>query len=292
MKKIKLTAAIVWASVLIVTTPAYSLPTEILFLGDRTVEEVQTGYGGDVTIANLEYWFDKNGITNVDGTAVNPITDQLQHELFYTDVSREYEIEFIGIGCAGYHSPFGVFTYDGDPFETFDASLMTFEDPLFIQNEVYTNTFYNFTIESGAYFGFYLNSNGVGTLDEAGKILNGEDNFLTTIVASNALPTSDLVRRSSQYNSGLDHTLLFETNRGGYTIAFEDIVGGGDADYEDLVVNFRATGGSGFNRAPIPNPEPRTFVLFGLGLLGFGCVYIRKKNLRLKDKITSHRNYL
>jgi len=279
MKKIKLTVAIVWASILMVTAPAFSLPTEILFLGDRTIEDVQIGYSGDDTLENIEYWFSQNGITNVDGTAVNPLADQLQHELFYTDVAREYEVEFLGIGNAAYKSPFGVFTYDGDPLEMFDASRMTFEEPLFVQNLVDKNTTYNFTVEQGVYFGFYLNSNGRGKLDENGKIKENAYYFLTTMVASNSSPSSERVRNCGQYRSGFDQSLLFETNKG-YTIAFEDIAGGGDSDYEDLVVNFRSTDGSGFNCAPIPNPEPRTFVLFGIGLLGFGAVYIRKNSLK------------
>ena len=275
MKAIKLIIATVWASVWIAATPAFSLPTEILFLGDRTIEEVQTGYTGDDTLENIEYWFSQNEITNVDGTAVNPLADQLQHELYYTNVSREYEVEFLGIGNAAYESPFGVFTYDGDPLEMFDASRLTFGEPLFVQNKIEPNTTYNFQIQSDTYFGFYLNSNGVGILGEDGKIEKNAQNFLTTMIASNALPTSDRVKQSSQYTSGFDQALLFETNKG-YTIAFEDIIGGGDADYEDLVVNFRSTDGIGFNRN-VPTPEPRSFVLFGLGLLGFGAVYIRKK---------------
>ena len=44
-------------------------------------------------------------------------------------------------------------------------------------------------------------------------------------------------------------------------------------DYEDLVVNFNPTDGSGFTTdAPTPGspvPEPATIMFFGLGLLAF-----------------------
>ncbi|NER08153.1 MAG: PEP-CTERM sorting domain-containing protein [Okeania sp. SIO3C4] len=244
-------------SVILMATTVQAIPTSVVGLGDTTIENVQIGYTNNPKLENLEYWFAENGVTNKDGSAIDPLTDQSQAELFFTDETREYEIEFLGIGHAGYHSPFGVFVYNGNPYEDYDADNMTYYDPLFVQNEVEENTTYNFMIEAGSYFGFYLDSNGRGTK-------------LTTMVDANPKARSKRVHNKDQYTSGLDHAIFFETNKG-YTMAFEDIVGGGDVDYEDLVVNFNPTDGSGFN----PTPEPGTMLLLGLGL--FGAVVVRKR---------------
>ncbi|MCP4111387.1 MAG: PEP-CTERM sorting domain-containing protein, partial [Desulfobacteraceae bacterium] len=77
--------------------------------------------------------------------------------------------------------------------------------------------------------------------------------------------------------SGLDHALFFETNKG-YTISFEDIVGGGDADYEDLVVNFSPSDGTGFAS---PTPEPGTNFLLGIGMIAMGTFVKRQRSRKM-----------
>ena len=254
-------SAILVVSLILIGGSVYGLPTEVVNLGDTTIEQLQTGYSGNPALENLEYWFDENGITNQDGSAIDVTVDQKQDELFYTDTEREYEVEFLGIGHAGYHSPFGVFTYDGDPFGTFNPTAMSFYDPLFVQNEVPDNSVFNFTIAADTYFGFYLDSNNRGT-------------ELTTMIANNPMPRSRRVQNKNDYTIGYDHAVFFETNKG-YTIAFEDIIGGGDADHEDLVVNFSPTDGSGF--APVP--EPSTVLLVGCGLVAlFGISRKRRRS--------------
>ncbi|MFP4032499.1 MAG: hypothetical protein ACLFTV_13125, partial [Desulfococcaceae bacterium] len=178
-------------------TVATATPTEVLYLGDRTIEQVQVGNSG-TNAENLEYWFGENGITNPDGSAINPVADQLQQELFFTPEAREYEVEFLGIGRAGYHSPFGVFTYDGDPLaDGFDANNMTYQDPLFVQNEVKPNTTYNFSLDAGTYFGFYLDSD--GRFSEKGN----EDALLSTVRTANKKATSSRVVNKGDYKDGM-----------------------------------------------------------------------------------------
>ena len=246
MKKILLVVAVVMVGAFVMSLQAFALPTQVIYLGDTIVEKVQTGYSG-TTNENLADWFSRNQVTNMDGSAINPVVDQKQYELFFTDVARNYEVQYLGVGYAAYHSPFGVFTYTGDPYAAYDPTKITYYSPLFVQNEAAKNATFQFSITAGTYFGFYLNVN-----------KTGKD--VSTMIATNP--------------DGIDHALFFDTNKG-YTIAFEDIIGGGDKDYEDLVVNFKPADGTGFTSTP----EPSTFLLFGaglVGLIGFGRRQLKK----------------
>lgn len=242
MKKLQGFGIALTVSFLLLTTNAHAYSTTVIDLGDSTIEKVQIGYTGNPQLENLEYWFSKNGVTNTDGSAINPEKDQLQYELFFTNVTRTYQVQFLGIGFAAYHSPFGVFSYAGDPYAAYDQSKMTYGKPLFVQNEAPKNSVYDFSIAAGSYFGFYLDSNGRFKSTGDSKYL------LTTMVGANT--------------DKVDHALFFETNAG-YTIAFEDLVGGGDRDYEDLVINFKPTDNSGFTAVP----EPSTLLLLSAGLM-------------------------
>ena len=44
------------AFVLVYSATASALPTDLIYLGDRTIEQVQIGYSG-TNDENLEYWF-------------------------------------------------------------------------------------------------------------------------------------------------------------------------------------------------------------------------------------------
>lgn len=72
--------------------------------------------------------------------------------------------------------------------------------------------------------------------------------------------------------SNFDHMVTFQLTGGRFVFAFEDTTGGGDKDYNDLVVELTFSGGSN----PII-PEPATVGLFGIGAFLFGASRLPRK---------------
>ncbi len=83
---------------------------------------------------------------------------------------------------------------------------------------------------------------------------------------------------------GIAHTLVSDMGNGLTQVGWEDLYGGGDLDYNDLVFDFSNVTTEG-DEIPgsedpgklIANPEPSTMILFGSGLLGLGAWRFRKK---------------
>ena len=83
---------------------------------------------------------------------------------------------------------------------------------------------------------------------------------------------------------GTPHTLVTDLGHGTTRVGWEDLLGGGDLDYNDLVFDFSNVSTEG-DEIPgsedpgklIANPEPSTMILFGSGLLGLGAWRLRKK---------------
>jgi len=78
---------------------------------------------------------------------------------------------------------------------------------------------------------------------------------------------------------GVAHAMVESIESGVTQVGFEDLYGGGDRDYNDLVFKFSntTTGGNEIHGKLLTNPEPATIVLFGSGLLGLGAWRLRKK---------------
>lgn len=70
-------------------------------------------------------------------------------------------------------------------------------------------------------------------------------------------------RQSDNSDGGLDHMVAWKIGgTGNFVLAWEDLVGLGDIDYNDLVVEVSGA-------APA-TPEPGTLLLIGMGLVGIG----------------------
>jgi len=77
---------------------------------------------------------------------------------------------------------------------------------------------------------------------------------------------------------GIAHTLVEDLGNGSTQVGWEDLLGGGDRDYNDLIFEFSNTTNEGTpEENPLATPEPSTMILFGSGLLGLGAWRIRIK---------------
>lgn len=99
----------------------------------------------------------------------------------------------------------------------------------------------------GSQFGFYL-QNGSSTFYSDTSLNN--DNFDHMVAYQGNHTASD---------PNYINTSPWLANE--YVLAWEDLFGGGDADYDDFVVIVESV---------VNAPEPTTLALFGLGLLGLG----------------------
>lgn len=106
-----------------------------------------------------------------------------------------------------------------------------------------------------------------------GNLFELGDTFLLAIQSPHRTFTSaDTINAD-----GLDHmvTWVDAADNNHYFVGFEDTLGGGDSDFNDLVIELRLVIDGPIQGASIP--EPSSIALLGAGLVGLGWIRRRRK---------------
>ena len=115
-------------------------------------------------------------------------------------------------------------------------------------------------------------TDGIGLGGPSGTLNSGEVNFIWALDPSGA---PQWTSRPSENSDGLDHMVTWlivgnedrpDNSVGNFVIAWEDLAGGGDRDFNDIVVEADVA----------PVPVPAAVWLFGSGLLGLIGIARRK----------------
>ncbi|GAK50531.1 hypothetical protein Despr_1056 [Candidatus Moduliflexus flocculans] len=217
-----------------------------------------------------------NEFTVGGNSSVNTLKDYLEYDEFWKQTASMQSAVTMVVEIAGFKDTnvFGIYdaANSNNRVELFSGiaspgianggmAVFTILD----NGDVYVNYQKVATTFSGAMFGFYLDSsarNG-GGLFFSDTSLN-QDGF-DHMAAYQGLD-KDMVRLNSNAPA---NGLLWTSNE--YILAWEDLYGGGDSDYQDFVAMVESVDPA--------VPEPSTVLLLGAGVLGmvaFGRKYVKK----------------
>jgi hypothetical protein len=201
-------------------------------------------------------------LNQILGTSFNPDYSDTGLDLVQlidTDGTQDDATAFLFLELAGFAATnkFGIYDPDNsstmlEVFDGGDSPITSVTLAFDIDNGTVTNQTTNVTKNIGTTFGFYL--------DSTARAADGGGFFYS---------------QTGLNSDGFNHMLLFDTsdNSNGQllgsdvVVAFEDLLNGGDQDWNDMVVGVSDVQ---------PVPEPTTMVISSLFLLGAGF-YVRRK---------------
>jgi len=128
---------------------------------------------------------------------------------------------------------------------------------------------YTSTLYLEGYGELFASNVATGTTIEIGGFEAGQELTFSILVQNTG--QTYFTGTGSLNADGVAHASV-ENSEAGTSVGFEDLYGGGDRDYNDVMFSFSNT-----NTKLVQNPEPATILLFGSGLLGLGAWRLRKK---------------
>ena len=145
----------------------------------------------------------------------------------------------------------------GNVSVTFDGSSASYTSTLYLEG----------------YGALFSNRTAIGTTVDVGSFNAGQELSFYILVENTG---NTFYTGAGALNAdGVAHALV-ENLGDGTKVSFEDLWGGGDRDYNDVIFTFNNTSVVSGGGPTIAQPEPSTILLFGSGLLGLGAWRLRK----------------